>query len=184
MSSIDINRSVDYLPPIPNESTNHNSHHLPPPPPNTTTTNNSYNKFPAAATKKNHFLDLLKSRFLISVVIVSAVFITLLCIGLVVVYEKENDVTHSIDAWKDKLSIEQSEWYDSGLDELKIALQTKTNSRRAKNVILFVGDGMGPNTVTASRIYKHGEEGLLEWEKFPHMGLLKVYFILLLCCCC
>ena len=31
----------------------------------------------------------------------------------------------------------------------------------AKNVILFIGDGMGPVTVTASRIFKYGEAGKL-----------------------
>lgn len=121
------------------------------------------------------FLEMIKSKFFISVLIVVAVFVTLLCIGLVVAYEKENDVTQSIDAWKDKLSPDQSDWFDSGLEELKIALRTKTNTRRAKNVILFVGDGMGPNTVTATRLNEVGEEGLLRWERFPHMGLLKTY---------
>jgi len=35
----------------------------------------------------------------------------------------------------------------------------------AKNVIFFLGDGMGPATVTAARIYKYKEEGLLNMEK-------------------
>jgi alkaline phosphatase len=35
----------------------------------------------------------------------------------------------------------------------------------AKNVIFFLGDGMGPTTVTASRIYKYGEAGSLNMEK-------------------
>ena len=34
----------------------------------------------------------------------------------------------------------------------------------AKNVIFFLGDGMGPVTVTASRIYKYGEAGKLTME--------------------
>ncbi|XP_053608237.1 alkaline phosphatase-like isoform X2 [Plodia interpunctella] len=34
---------------------------------------------------------------------------------------------------------------------------------------------MGPNTVTATRIYKGGESHRLEFEKFPHVGLLKTY---------
>lgn len=94
----------------------------------------------------------------------SVFVIALFCIG----------IFYSIDAVSTSLSPEQSEWFDSGLDELQAALQIRTNTGRAKNVILFVGDGMGPNTVTATRILKHGEGGLLEWEKFPHMGLLKV----------
>ncbi|MFC7422106.1 alkaline phosphatase [Iodobacter arcticus] len=34
----------------------------------------------------------------------------------------------------------------------------------AKNVIFFLGDGMGPATVTAARIYKYKEEGALTME--------------------
>lgn len=52
---------------------------------------------------------------------------------------------------------------------------------RAKNVILFIGDGMGPSTVTAARIYEGqkrgqtGEENLLSFEKFPQTALVKTY---------
>ncbi|XP_013104727.2 alkaline phosphatase [Stomoxys calcitrans] len=70
---------------------------------------------------------------------------------------------------------EQREWVESGLRELKTAVHRVDNKRRAKNVILFVGDGMGPNTVTAARIMGFKEEGLMSWEKFPDMGLLKTY---------
>jgi alkaline phosphatase len=54
-------------------------------------------------------------------------------------------------------------------------------SGRAKNVILFVGDGMGISTVTAARIYQGqlrgetGEENRLAFEKFPHVALVKTY---------
>lgn len=34
----------------------------------------------------------------------------------------------------------------------------------AKNVIFFLGDGMGPTVVTASRIYQYGEQGSLKFE--------------------
>lgn len=58
--------------------------------------------------------------------------------------------------------------------ELDLALQLKWNDRTAKNVILFIGDGMDPNTVTASRIYKGNEQTKLTFEEFPYIGLLKV----------
>lgn len=51
---------------------------------------------------------------------------------------------------------------------------------KAKNVIIFIGDGMGLSTVTAARIYKgqqmgkSGEEESLTFEDFPHTGLSKV----------
>jgi alkaline phosphatase len=52
---------------------------------------------------------------------------------------------------------------------------------RAKNVILFIGDGMGISTITAARIYdgqkrgEAGEENQLSFEKFPHVALVKTY---------
>ncbi len=51
----------------------------------------------------------------------------------------------------------------------------------AKNVVLFVGDGMGLSTVTAARILAgqqagaSGEEHLLSFERFPFTGLAKTY---------
>lgn len=35
----------------------------------------------------------------------------------------------------------------------------------AKNVIFFLGDGMGPTVVTAARIYQYGETGALKFEQ-------------------
>ena len=61
---------------------------------------------------------------------------------------------------------------------LKQALQKKY---KAKNVILFVGDGMGVSTLTAARILKgqqagnNGEEGYLSFEKFPYSAQVKTY---------
>ena len=53
----------------------------------------------------------------------------------------------------------------------------------AKNIIIFVGDGMNLPTLTAARIHKaqrnsnytvNGEESFLFFETFPHVGLSKV----------
>lgn len=58
---------------------------------------------------------------------------------------------------------------------------------RARNIILFVGDGMGITTVTAARIYEAqkrgrtrpgfegGEENLLSFEQLPARALVKTY---------
>ncbi len=52
---------------------------------------------------------------------------------------------------------------------------------RAKNAILFIGDGMGISTVTAARILEgqlrggSGEENQLSFDRFPHVALIKVY---------
>ena len=72
-------------------------------------------------------------------------------------------------------------WYAEGEMELQQALANKPNTRRAQNVILFVGDGMGVTTVTAARIYDgqqqghSGEENLLSFEKLPYLALSKTY---------
>ncbi len=53
--------------------------------------------------------------------------------------------------------------------------------RPAKNVILFIGDGMGVTTVTAARIFDgqsqglSGEEHWLAFERFPNVALVKTY---------
>lgn len=52
---------------------------------------------------------------------------------------------------------------------------------KAKNVILFIGDGMGISTITAARIYEAqkrgetGEENSLSFEKFDNVALVKTY---------
>ncbi|KAJ8719382.1 hypothetical protein PYW08_011557 [Mythimna loreyi] len=73
------------------------------------------------------------------------------------------------------LRTDQQYWLNLAKNELDEALKIKWNLNKAKNVILFVGDGMGPNTVTTARIYKGGESHRLVYEKFPHVGLLKTY---------
>lgn len=69
----------------------------------------------------------------------------------------------------------RSYWEKYGKDELEASLKVKWNTGVAKNIIVFVGDGMGPNSITAGRIYRAGEESFLSWERFPHMAALKTY---------
>lgn len=72
-------------------------------------------------------------------------------------------------------------WREQGAAALEAALAVKPNTRRAKNVILFVGDGNGVATVTATRIFDGqsrggpGEENILSYERLPHVALAKTY---------
>uniref|UniRef100_UPI0035658797 alkaline phosphatase n=1 Tax=Pseudoalteromonas sp. TaxID=53249 RepID=UPI0035658797 len=56
-----------------------------------------------------------------------------------------------------------------------------TESGKAKNVILFVGDGMGISTITAARILagqlqgEMGEDHQLSFETMPYSGFVKTY---------
>lgn len=48
-------------------------------------------------------------------------------------------------------------------------------SDRARNVIFFLGDGMGINTLTAARIYAVGESGELTIDTLPESAFVKTY---------
>lgn len=62
-------------------------------------------------------------------------------------------------------------------------VQTHKDQAKPKNVILFIGDGMGVSTITAARIYEGqslghtGEEHSLFFETFPNVALIKTYNI-------
>ncbi|GBM76534.1 Alkaline phosphatase, tissue-nonspecific isozyme [Araneus ventricosus] len=74
-------------------------------------------------------------------------------------------------------------WEQDGQKNLYASLRLPKNEKMAKNVILFLGDGMGMTTVTATRIYKgqkkreRGEDELLTFDQFPHVSLSKTYGI-------
>jgi alkaline phosphatase len=72
-------------------------------------------------------------------------------------------------------------WNEQARLSIEEVLQRRENTRIAKNVIMFLGDGMGVSTVTAGRIRKGqmkgqlGEDFLTEMEQFPRLGLAKTY---------
>ncbi|WP_226644249.1 alkaline phosphatase [Microbulbifer variabilis] len=76
-----------------------------------------------------------------------------------------------------------SSWFADGQKAVAAASAEKINNTpgAAKNIILFVGDGMGISTVTAARIFAgqklglDGEEYQLSFEKMPFAGLVKTY---------
>ena len=51
----------------------------------------------------------------------------------------------------------------------------ETSSRKARNVIVFIGDGMGVSTVTATRVYSVGVDGQLVLDQFPYTALSRTY---------
>lgn len=72
-------------------------------------------------------------------------------------------------------------WYRDGAEFIRRNKRLTPNVKPAKNVILFVGDGMGISTVTAARILEgqrrgeSGEENSLSFEQFPNVALSKTY---------
>lgn len=76
-----------------------------------------------------------------------------------------------------------AQWFSYGQQALADAKHLQPNKKRAKNVILFIGDGMGVSTVTAARILEGqlrgqpGEENSLSFEKLPYLALSKTYSV-------
>ena len=78
-------------------------------------------------------------------------------------------------------------WFQQGKEKVqqrKLFLekeQENESSRKAKNIIFVVGDGMGVSTLTAARIFVGQQQGLLgeefalSFESFPHTALIKTY---------
>ena len=81
--------------------------------------------------------------------------------------------------------LDKNFWYSYAKDELDHAVMasSKFNTKVAKNIIIFVGDGMSNPTLTAARIYKAQRENnnyvtperdYLFFERLDHMGHSKV----------
>ena len=51
----------------------------------------------------------------------------------------------------------------------------QTAGAKPKNIIFFLGDGMGINTLTAARIYSVGEEGQLTLDTLPESAFVKTF---------
>jgi alkaline phosphatase len=60
-------------------------------------------------------------------------------------------------------------------------ISARPPTRHARNVIIFIGDGMGVSTVTATRIYAGQQRGVdgesyeLAMDTFPHVALSRTY---------
>ena len=82
-------------------------------------------------------------------------------------------------------SLTSNAWFSEAQTKLGAAQTASSNivteSGKAKNVILFVGDGMGISTITAARILagqlegEMGEEHQLSFETMPFSGFVKTY---------
>ena len=83
-------------------------------------------------------------------------------------------------------SQQQNPWFGDGQQNVLNRLQSQAQQQpegRAKNVVLFVGDGMGIPTLTAARILGgqraggSGEQASLSFESFPNSAWVKTYNI-------
>lgn len=87
------------------------------------------------------------------------------------------------EAFDIQANTEENAWYKAADAVVEAAGERSYAETRgeAKNIILFVGDGMGVSTVTAARILEGqlkgmmGEENVLSFGEFPFAGLAKTY---------
>lgn len=72
-------------------------------------------------------------------------------------------------------------YYKVAAEQLTQRIALQANVGKAKNIIVFVGDGMSVATVTAGRIYEgqkrgvDGESNNLSMDLFPYVALAKTY---------
>lgn len=90
-------------------------------------------------------------------------------------------VVFAQDSFPVKRLESQETWQKTGEAAIAARKNQKINKGKAKNVILFIGDGMGISTLTAARILDgqmngaSGEENHLSFEAFPFAALSKTY---------
>lgn len=78
------------------------------------------------------------------------------------------------------LYVDRQFWIENGKDKVAEKLKYVNKRGVAKNIIMFLGDGMSLTTLAAARIYKgqmekrSGENEYLSFEKFPFVGMSKV----------
>lgn len=74
-------------------------------------------------------------------------------------------------------------WRSQARTSLQSVLDRKLNTNVAKNIVFFLGDGMGITTYTSARILKGqlqnqtGEETVMTMDTFPSVGLVKTYSV-------
>lgn len=68
-------------------------------------------------------------------------------------------------------------WRDHAKVFIQKQLGQQKNLKQAKNVIMFLGDGMGLTTIASARNLLGGEEKQLSFNDFPYAGLAKTYSV-------
>ncbi|XP_015365231.1 PREDICTED: membrane-bound alkaline phosphatase-like [Diuraphis noxia] len=105
------------------------------------------------------------------------------CLCFVITYDSGNVCcSHAADA-KEYTEQDKQYWIKNGKEKVTEKVKYVNKRGVAKNIIMFLGDGMSLTTLTASRIYKgqmekrSGENEYLSFEKFPFVGMSKTYCV-------
>jgi len=106
-----------------------------------------------------------------------SLLVAMMAVSMPALAHKDRDSGHGHQPSTPSFENSPEYWYESGQQALRDAKRLRPDGFRAKNVILFVGDGMGVSTVTASRILEgqlngqDGESNRLAFEQFPYFAL-------------
>jgi alkaline phosphatase len=68
-------------------------------------------------------------------------------------------------------------WLNQAKEVVQEQLKKMPNTKKAKNVIMFLGDGMSHPTIAAARVYMGGEEKKLSFENMPFTANSKTYCV-------
>ncbi|XP_055619748.1 alkaline phosphatase-like [Toxorhynchites rutilus septentrionalis] len=68
-------------------------------------------------------------------------------------------------------------WQQKAQNILASKLAETPVRAKAKNVIFFIGDGMSPQTIAATRMYLGNENKMLAFDEFPYLGTARTYCV-------
>lgn len=88
------------------------------------------------------------------------------------------DIEYSPVSAKLNTKVDDSEyWLTNAKSFVDSQIEKVENKKTAKNIILFLGDGMSIPTLAATRVYLGGEKEFLSFEKFSNIGMSKTYCV-------
>ncbi len=137
-------------------------------------------------TNRKDGVRMLKSNLVRSIPLLASVYGLSACAYFAPAHTQASDavvVEASAQKWE-RESVTPVQAEDSYYVKAKAAIDKKIEARQskqAKNVILFVGDGMGVSTITAARIYAGQQKGVdgesyqLAMDTLPWSALSKTY---------
>nr|UXP86334.1 membrane-bound alkaline phosphatase isoform X1 [Megoura viciae] len=105
------------------------------------------------------------------------------CLCFVITYSSRNVCCLHVANAKVYTEQDRQYWIENGKEKVTEKVKYVNKRGVAKNIIMFLGDGMSLTTLTASRIYKgqmekrSGENEYLSFEKFPFVGMSKTYCV-------
>lgn len=92
---------------------------------------------------------------------------------------KDHQFVRNVEPLSERYNLEKQNefWLNNGRKYVEKQIRREPNQKIAKNVILFLGDGMSVPTLAALRVYLGGEEKKFSFEDFEGVGMSKTYCV-------